>query len=266
MYAFEYHRPTRLADAVALLKDDDDVGAIAGGQTLLQSLRLRLAQPSDLVDLGGIDELRGIHRDGDALTVGALSRHAEVAGAPEVREAIPALSGLAGRIGDAQVRNMGTLGGSIANNDPAADYPAALLGLGAMVVTTEREIAADDFFLGMFETALEPGELIRAVRFPVPKRAGYAKFAQQSSRFALVGVMVSETDDGMRVAVTGAGDCVFRVPKMERALASDFSPDAVAGVHIPLDGLNDDLHASPEYRGHLVTVMAQRAVAAALRS
>lgn len=266
MYEFQYHRPSTLDEAARMLSGAEDASFIAGGQTLLQTLRQRLAQPSDVVDLGGIAELRGIRREGDQVVIGAMTRHNEVARSADVAGAIPALATLAGGIGDAQVRNMGTLGGSIANNDPAADYPAGLLGLGATVVTNSREIPADDFFVDMFETALEPGEIIRAVRFPVPQRAGYVKFDQPASRFALVGVMVSQGADGVRVAVTGAGPSVFRVAEMEDALGRDFSPDAIAGIRVPSDGLNDDIHGSPEYRAHLVTVIAQRAVNAALQA
>ncbi|WP_440997896.1 FAD binding domain-containing protein [Arhodomonas sp. SL1] len=263
MYAFEFHRASDIDDALKQLAADDEAQFIAGGQTLLQSLRQRLAMPSTLVDLGGLTELAGIERDGDELDIGALSRHAEVAASATVRDAAPALAELAGGIGDAQVRNMGTLGGSIANNDPAADYPAGLVGLGATVVTTGREIAADDFFTGMFETALEEGELILGVRFPVPKRAGYVKFPQPASRYVLVSVFVAETNDGVRVAVAGAGPCVFRVPEMEQALARDFRPEALDGIRVDPGGLNEDLHATPEYRAHLVGVIARRAVAAA---
>lgn len=264
MYAFNFHRPNSMDAAASLLRNSDDGLFLAGGQTLLQTLRQRLAQPSDLIDLGALAELRGVRRDGDHLIIGAMTRHAEVAASAEVRQSIPALAMLAGGIGDAQVRNMGTLGGSIANNDPAADYPAGVLGLNATVVTSEREIAADDFFTGMFDTALNPGELIREVRFPIPRRAGYVKFAQQASRYALVAVMVAETAEGMRVAVTGAGPCVFRVPAMEQALSRDFRPEAVAGIKVSADDMNEDLHASAEYRAHLVSVIAGRAVEAAL--
>ena len=263
MYAFEYHRPSSVDEAARLLAKSEDVSAIAGGQTLLQTLKQRLAQPSDLVDLGGLAELSGIEARKDALVVGAMTRHNEVARSQDVAKSIPALAHLAQSIGDPQVRNAGTLGGSIANNDPASDYPAGLLGLGATVTTNKREIAADDFFVDLFETALEPGELIQSVRFPVPKRAAYVKFPQPASRFALVGVMVAETPDGVRVAVTGAGPCVFRVPEMEQALARDFGPDAVSGVKIDPSGMNTDIHGSAEYRAHLVSVIAKRAVGAA---
>jgi len=264
MYAFEYHRPKSMDEVNALLAQREEASVIAGGQTLLQTLKQRLAQPSDLIDISGVAELGGIRREGDRLVIGAMTRHAEVAKSPEVNAAIPALAVLAGGIGDAQVRNMGTIGGSIANDDPAADYPAGLLGLGATVKTTRRELAADDFFVGMFETALEPGEVIQSVRFPVPDRAGYVKFEQPASRFALVGVMVSRGSGGTRVAVTGAGPSVFRVPEMESALAANFAPDAVDGIRVAADGLSNDIHGTAEYRAHLVTVVAKRAVAAAL--
>ncbi|WP_067562325.1 FAD binding domain-containing protein [Halofilum ochraceum] len=263
MYAFGYHRPTTIDEAVKLLGQSEDASAIAGGQTLLQSLKQRLAQPADLIDLGAIKELSGITVDGKTVVIGALTRHNEVALSPEVQKAIPALADLAGAIGDHQVRNVGTIGGSVANSDPAADYPAAVLGLGATIETNQRRIAADDFFIDLFETALEPGELIKAIHFPGPKRAAYVKFPQPASRYALVGVMVAETGDGVRVAVTGAGACAFRVPAMEQALAGDFSADAIKGVQVDADELNDDIHGTPAYRAHLVNVLARRAVEAA---
>lgn len=264
MYEFSFHRPKNLDDAVKLWQQAEDGNFLAGGQTMLQSLRQRLAMPSDLIDLGALDELRGIRVEGDAVVVGAMTRHAEVAASEEVRRRIPALAVLAGGIGDAQVRNMGTLGGSIANNDPASDYPAGLLGLGATVVTSEREIAADDFFSGMFETALAEGELIREVRFPVPKRAGYVKFAQPASRYVLVSVMVADTEGGVRVAASGAAPCVFRVAEMEQALTGDFRAQALDGISVSAGGMNEDLHGSAEYRAHLVGVIARRTVTAAL--
>lgn len=262
MYAFNYERPASEADAVRLARAGGTL--LAGGQTLLASMKLRLAQPEQLVDLGGITTLAGIRRDGDALVVGAMTRHADVARSAEVKAAIPALAELAGLIGDRQVRAMGTLGGSLANNDPAADYPAGVLGLGATVVTTERQIAADDFFQGMFATALEEGELITSVRFPVPRRAAYVKFAQPASRFALIGVFVAETAGGVRVAVTGGGNGVFRQADMEAALSGNFSAAALAGVKTSTDEMNGDLHGSAAYRAHLADVMAGRAVAKAL--
>ena len=263
MYDFTYHRATSVDDAIAKLNAADDGTLIAGGMTLIPTIKLRLARPSDVVDLGGVAALRGITAQGDAVTVGATTTHAEVAESADVKQAIPALAALAEGIGDAQVRNAGTLGGSIANNDPAADYPAAVVGLGATVVTNAREIAADDFFTGLFETALDAGEVLTGVRFPVPEAAGYAKFPNPASRYAIVGVFVAKTRGGVRVAVTGAGACVFRQREMEAALASNFSPDAVGGISVSEDVLNSDIHADAEYRAHLVTVMAKRALAAA---
>ena len=262
MYAFEYRRPTSLADALAALGASEEARPLAGGQTLLPTLKQRLAQPGELVDLSRVPELRGVREEGDALWIGAFTRHAEVAAGELVRRRIPALAELAGGIGDRQVRNRGTLGGSVANADPAADYPAAVVALNATVITDRREIAGDGFFTALFETALEPGELITAVRFPVPERAAYAKFRHPASRYALVGVFVARTAGGVRVAVTGAGPSVFRVPEMEAALAADFRPEAIAGITVDADGLNGDIHAGPDYRAHLVTVMAKRAVAA----
>jgi carbon-monoxide dehydrogenase medium subunit len=263
MYAFNYQRPKSLDAALKAIAAADDGKYLAGGMTLIPTMKQRLAQPSDLIDLGDLAELSGIRRDGDALVIGATTSHAEVAASEEVRSQIPALAELADEIGDPAVRVRGTLGGSIANADPAADYPAALVALGASVETNERSIAADDFFTGLFETALGDDELVTAVRFPIPKRAAYAKFRNPASRYAVVGVMVAEGSDGTRVAVTGAGPCVFRVAEMEQALAGNFSPAAVEGISVPASGLNSDIHASDEYRAHLVTVMAKRAVAAA---
>ena len=265
MYNFNYHRPLSIEEAVSLAGGAPEGRLLAGGQTLIPTLKQRLANPSDLIDLNGIAELKQLSTEGDggSLVVGAMCSHASVAASDMVRSAIPALAKLADGIGDAQVRNQGTLGGSIANNDPAADYPAALLGLGASVRTDHREIAADDFFTGMFETALEPAEMIRDVVFPVPSKAGYAKFANPASRYAIVGVFVSQGAGGVRVAVTGAGSSVFRVPAMEQALAGNFSAGALDGVSVDAGALNADLHASAEYRAHLVTVMAKRAVEAA---
>jgi aerobic carbon-monoxide dehydrogenase medium subunit len=264
MYQFNYHKASNVADAVALLARNSDAKLLAGGQTLIAAMKLRLAAPPDLVDLGAIAELRGIKADGSTLSIGAMTSHAEVAASKEVARSIPALAVLAASIGDRMVRNMGTIGGSVANNDPAADYPAGVLGLGATVNTNKRKIAADQFFKGMYETALEPGEIITSISFSVPKRAGYAKFKNPASRYAIVGVFVSEGSGGVRVAVTGAGPSAFRVPEMEKALTAKFSPDSVAGIKVAAGGLNSDIHASGEYRAHLVTVMAKRAVQAAL--
>jgi carbon-monoxide dehydrogenase medium subunit len=263
MYAFEFHRATNVADAAALLAKSGG-RPLAGGQSLVGALRLRLAQPGALVDLSGIKELRGIRKAGNALVIGAMTRHAEVAASNDVKSTIPALAALAESIGDRQVRNMGTLGGSIANNDPAADWPAAVVGLGATVSTNKRKIAADDFFTGLYETALGTDEIITDVSFPVPRRAAYVKFPNPASRFALVGVFVAQLGDGsVRVAVTGAGPCVFRCKPLEDALAKNFTADAARGVQIAADGLNSDLHGSPEYRAHLIPVLASRAVKAA---
>jgi len=261
MYDFEYHKPSSVADAVAALGKAEDGKFMAGGQTLIPTLKQRLAMPSDVIDLRAIAELKGIKEEGDAVVIGAATTHGEVASSNVVARAIPALAHLAGHIGDAQVRNLGTLGGSIANNDPAADYPGAVVGLGATVHTDKRTIAGDDFFTGMFETALGEDELITAVSFPRPQAAAYAKFRNPASRYALVGVMVARTADGVRVAVTGAAPCVFRSAELEQALSSDFSATAVDGVSISADGLNSDIHASAEYRAHLIKVMAKRAVA-----
>jgi carbon-monoxide dehydrogenase medium subunit len=261
MYEFNYHKPASLADAAKLL-GDEDAKLVAGGMTLVPTLKLRLAKPSDLVDLAAIGGLTGITEDGGGLTIGAMTRHAEVQRSAVVKRVIPALAALAGLIGDPAVRNRGTIGGSIANNDPAADYPSAVLGLGATVVTSKREIAGDDFFTGMFETALGQDEIVTAVKFPKPQAAAYQKFKNPASRYAIVGVFVARTASGVRVAVTGAGPCVFRVPEMEAALAKSFTPDAIKDIAIPDDGLNSDIHASAEYRAHLVNVMARRAVAA----
>ncbi len=262
MYDFAFHRPASIRKAASLAADED-AKLLAGGQTLLPTMKQRLAAPEALIDLSGIEGLTGIAMKGRTLHVGAMSRHAEVAESPVVREAIPALAALAGGIGDPHVRNLGTLGGSIANNDPAADYPAACLGLGATIATNKRRIPADDFFTGMFETALQDGEIITKVLFPVPRRAGYAKFANPASRYALVGVFVSKRSRQVRVAVTGAGPGVFRATDMEEALSKRFAARSLDGVSVPAGDLNDDIHASADYRAHLVGVMAKRAVDAA---
>ncbi len=263
MHAFQYHRPSSVNDASALLKGEARL--LAGGQSLVQAMKLRLSSPSAIVDLGTIKDLSGIKASSSEITIGAMTRHADVASSADVKKAIPALAAVAGMIGDRQVRAMGTLGGSLANNDPAADYPAAVLGLGATIATNKRKIAADDFFKGLYETALQPGEIITSVSFPVPRRAGYAKFKNQASRFAIVGVFVCDAASGTRVAVTGAGPCVFRQKDMEKALAAKFDPSSVAGIKQSAQGLNTDLHAGADYRAHLVTVMAKRAVEAALK-
>lgn len=264
MYDFDYHRPAQLDAALELLAGHDGYKPLAGGMSLIPTLKHRLARYAGIVDLGGIEALKGIRRDGDRLVVGAMTPHAEVAASDEVARAIPALVHLAGGIGDPLVRNRGTIAGSIANADPAADYPSAILGLGAEVVTHKRTIPGDAFFLGLFETALEPGEVITAVRFPIPRAAGYYKLPQPASRFCLVGVFVARCDAGVRVAVTGAGPCVFRFEAAERALNGRFHPDALADVALSAAGLNADIHASAEYRAHAVSVMTRRTVAAML--
>ena len=263
MYDFAYHRPKTVADAVKMLKGAADGKLMAGGQTLIPTLKQRLARPSDVVDLGAIAELRGIKADSGKVVIGALTPHGDVASSAEVKKAIAALAHLADVIGDPQVRNRGTIGGSLANNDPNADYPAAVLALGATVHTNERTIAADAFFKGMFETALKPGEIITAVSFPVPQKAGYAKFPNPASRYAMVGVMVAKSAQGVRVAVTGAAPCVFRNQEMEAALTKNWSASALDGIKVPAKGLNSDIHGSAEYRAHLIGVMAKRAVQAA---
>jgi len=262
MYSFDYQRPAERQSAVSALQGD--ARFLAGGQSLVQAMRLRLSQSERLVDLGGIADLKGIRVDGGSVVVGAMTTHAAVASSSEIRKALPALAELAGGIGDPMVRNQGTLGGSIANADPAADYPAALLALGATVQTDRRTIAADQFFTGLYETALEPGELVTAVSFPTPEKAAYAKLRHPASRFALVGVFVAKTAAGVRVAVTGAKGHVYRATALEDALAASFAPDAAKAVKLPVTDINGDLQASPEYRAAMVSVMAARAVEAAL--
>lgn len=263
MYAFTLEQPRALADAVQLA----GAGArpLAGGQTLLASMKLRLSDPGRLVDLAAIPELSAITREGDAFRIGAMARHLAVANDAALRSDYPALANLASRIGDRQVRAMGTLGGSVANNDPAACYPSAVLASGATVITDRREIAADDFFQGLFATALEEGELITAIRFPIPQAAAYEKLRQKASHFPLVGVFVARFADGVRVAVTGAGNGVFRHAGLEQALTTSFTPEAAAAVAIDATELSSDLHASAAYRANLISVMTQRAVARALQ-
>jgi carbon-monoxide dehydrogenase medium subunit len=262
MKPFELHRPSTAQEAIGLLRAREGAKFLAGGQSLLPVLKLELAEPSDLISLARLPELRGISVAGGAVTIGALATHDDVARSAEVARAIPTLAALAGSIGDPQVRNRGTLGGSVAHADPAADYPAALLALGATVVTDRREIPADAFFTGLFETALARDELVTAVRFPIPRRAAYAKFAHRASKYALVGVMIAETAGGVRVAVTGASAKVFRVPAFETALAARLEPGALDGIAVPAADLNSDAEASAEYRAHLIGVMARRAVQA----
>ncbi|MGF1447099.1 MAG: FAD binding domain-containing protein [Pikeienuella sp.] len=263
MYAFDYVKPASVADAVAALAEED-AQAISGGQTLVPTLKARLAQPTKLVDLATLPEMQGICFEDDSVVIGGGTRHAEVEHHEELGTRFPGLAQLAGRIGDPQVRNRGTLGGSVANNDPAACYPAAVLGTGATVRTDRREIPADQYFEGMFATALEEGEIVTAVRFPIPERSAYAKFVQPASRFALTGVFVAKYAQGVRVAVTGASESgVFRWSEAETALSADFSEAALSGLSVPAEGMIGDIHGSPEYRAHLVGVMTRRAVAAA---
>ena len=265
MYAFEYLKPKSLKEAAVMLAAHPEGKALSGGHTLIPAMKLRLTGPEALVDLNGLDELRGIRRDGDRLVIGALSRHREVAKSDVVRGAIPVLAEMVGTIGDPAVRHRGTIGGSIANNDPSADYAAAVMALGATVVTDTRRIAADDYFQGLFTTALREGEIVTAVEFPVPKRMGYSKFRNPASRYALCAVCVAETASGeIRVSVVGAGSSgVFRMTAFEGALKTDFSARALDGIAVPTDDMASDIHADQEYRAHLVGVMARRAVAGA---
>ena len=263
MEAMHYHRPASVAEAVKLAASHGDDKLLAGGQSTLPSVRLGLVAPTGWIDLSGLAELKGVREEGDALVIGSMTTHAEVAESAVVRKRIPALADLARGIGDPQVRNRGTLGGALANSDPAACYPAAVLGLGATIQTDRRTIPADGYFKGLYETALEAGEVITAVRFPVAEQAAYVKFRQPASRFALVGVFVARTKSGVRVAVTGAGSHAFRVAALEAKLNAKFAPESCDGVVVPAEGLNSDLHASAEYRAHLIPVLARRAVRAA---
>jgi len=263
--AFRYVRAKSTGEAETLFKNASDARFIAGGQSLIPAMKQRLAAPAELIDLSRISSLAFIRRDDGTLVIGAGTTHADVAASADVKQALPALAYLAGRIGDPAVRHRGTLGGSVANNDPAADYPAAVLALNAHVTTTRRLIDGDAFFTGMFATVLHEGEIITDISFPIPKQAAYKKFRNQASRYAMVGVFVARFEHGVRVAVTGAAPCVFRVPEMEAALTKKFAPEAIADIHVPADGLNSDLHGSAEYRAHLIDVMAARAVAQALQ-
>lgn len=262
MYAFDYKRPASLADAKAAL--GADARYLAGGQSLIQAMKLRLSQSERLVDLGAIPDLRAIRMDGGKLVIGAMATHATVAASADVRKACPALADLAAGIGDPMVRNMGTIGGSIANADPAACYPAAVLALDATIHTDRRTIAGADFFTGLYETALQPGELITAVSFPAVQKAAYVKYRQPASRFALIGVFVAQTAAGVRVGVTGAKGHAFRATEIETALAANFTPEAAKAVRMPTADINSDMHGSAEYRAAMISVMASRAVAAAL--
>lgn len=264
MYSFSYVRPTSIADATMAAAKAGEARFLAGGQTLIPTMKQRLAKPAALVDLSALGELKGIEKNGNAIGIGAMTTHADVATSAVVKASLPALAHLANGIGDPQVRHRGTIGGSIANNDPAACYPSAVLALGATIITDKRMIKADDYFKGMFTTALNPNEMITAIGFPVPEKAGYAKFEQRASRYALVGVFVAKTGSNVRVAVTGAGEAgVFRVPELEAALAANWSPAAARGVVVKSAGLMGDIHASPEYRANLIAVMTERAVAMA---
>jgi len=264
MYEFKYQRPTSVRQAVNMLAKDPEAKLLAGGHSLLPVMKLRLAKPSALVDIGRVEGLNTIELKGRSIVIGALARHVEVANSPVVKEALPVLAEVAGMIGDPAVRHRGTLGGSLANNDPNADYPAVVLGLGATIITSKRRIAADDYFKGMFETALEPDEIITKVSFPLAKKAAYQKFKHPASGFALVGVFVSKRSSDIRVAVTGAGASgVFRVKSFEEALKKRFSAKSIEGMTVPADGMNTDIHGSAEYRAHLIAVLARRALAAA---
>jgi carbon-monoxide dehydrogenase medium subunit len=265
MYNFTFHRPETLRQAVNLLSKNEAAKLLAGGHTLLPTMKLRLAGPPHLIDLSRIEALAGIELAGRSVTIGAMTRHVDVHTSPVVQEHAPVLAKLAGMIGDPAVRHMGTIGGSLANNDPTADYPAACLGLGATIITNKRRIKADDYFTGMFSTALEPAEIITKVSFPLPKKAAYQKFRNQASRYALVGVFVAKRGSEIRVAVTGAGaNGVFRVTAFEEALKKRFSPKSIEGMTVPATGLNSDIHGSAEYRAHLIGVLARRAVAEAI--
>jgi aerobic carbon-monoxide dehydrogenase medium subunit len=263
MYDFQYQKAKSVADAAKVLAGDSDAKLVAGGMTLIPTLKQRLAKPSALIDLGSIPELKGIKREGNAIVIGAMTKHIDVANSTDVKGAIPGLAELASHIGDPAVRNRGTIGGSISNNDPAADYPSAVVALGATVTTNKRKVAADDFFKGMFETALAPDEIVTSVSFPIPEKAAYMKFPNPASRYAIVGVFVAKTGNNVRVGVTGAGPSVFRWTEAEKALAGSWSADALKNLSVKADGLNADIHASAEYRAHLVGVMARRAVAKA---
>jgi carbon-monoxide dehydrogenase medium subunit len=263
MHHTHYHRPASVAEAVRLIGEHPDDKVLAGGQSTLPSMKLGLLAPEGFIDLAGVAELRGICVEGNNGVVGAMTTHADVAASKDVQAMIPALAVLAGGIGDRAVRNRGTIGGAIAHSDPAACYPAGVLGLGATIRTNTRQIAADDYFKGLYETALSPGELITAVSFPKPEKAAWIKFKQPASRFSIVGVFVAKTSGGVRVAVTGAGSCAFRAKALEDRLNAKFAPESCDGVAIPADGLNSDLHGSAEYRAHLIGVLTKRAVAAA---
>jgi len=260
MYQFSYHKPANVAEASAIFRDADDPMYLSGGMTLIPTMKQRLAAPTDLIDLSGCSDMSGVSVEDGKVVVGAFTRHNEVADSAEIKAALPVLAELAGLIGDNQVRNRGTIGGSVANSDPAADYPAAVVGLGATVVTADRSISGDEFFLNLFETALQPGEIVTRIEFPTPTRAAYQKFPNPASRYAVVGVLIADFDGTIRVGVTGAGPCAFRASGIEEVLNANLDPNAIDGVEVPDSGFNSDLHASAEYRAHLVKVMAKRAL------
>lgn len=260
MYEFHYHKALSLKDALSKLDSSEDGKIIAGGMTLLPTMKQRLAAPSDLIDLTGIDALKGIKHTENIITIGAMTTHYDVHSSETIRAHIPALSDLAGLIGDPMVRHRGTIGGSVANSDPSADYPAAILGIGATIITNQRKIDSSEYFKGLFETALEEKEIITSIEFPIPDRAAYTKFPQPASRYALVGVFISKKNQKIRVSVTGAGPCAFRVSEMEKSLEKNFSPDSISEILIESNNLNSDIHGGSEYRAHLVTVLAKRSV------
>jgi aerobic carbon-monoxide dehydrogenase medium subunit len=263
MYEFAYEKPQSIADAVRMLSADPEARPLAGGQTFIPVLKQRLSRPTSVVDLGALG-LSGVKAEPGKITIGAMTNHMTIATSEEIGKAIPGLAKMASWIGDNQVRHRGTMGGSVANADPSACYPAALLAMGATIVTDKRRVAVDDFFQGLFTTALEPGELVTSIEIPIPEKSNYEKFRNPASRYAMVGVFVAKGPAGVRVAITGAGqNGVFRQKEMEAALMTNWSPDAIANIRTPADGLNSDIHASAEYRAHLITVMAKRAVAGA---
>jgi aerobic carbon-monoxide dehydrogenase medium subunit len=263
MYEFAYEKPRSIADAVRMLSADPEARPLAGGQTFIPVLKQRLSRPTSVVDLGALG-LSGIKAEPGKITIGAMTNHMTIATSEEIGKSIPGLAKMASWIGDNQVRHRGTMGGSVANADPSACYPAALLAMGATIVTDKRRVAVDDFFQGLFTTALEPGELVTSIEIPIPEKSNYEKFRNPASRYAMVGVFVAKGPAGVRVAITGAGqNGVFRQKEMEAALMTNWSPDAIANIKTPADGLNSDIHASAEYRAHLITVMAKRAVAGA---
>ena len=260
MYDFNYLRASTMEDAASKHADSNDARFLAGGMTLIPVLKQRLDQPSDIIDLKDVEDMAGIHEENQCIVIKAMTTHHAVNKSTLVAEKIPALSHLAGTIGDQMVRNKGTIGGSLANNDPSASYPSAVLALNATIKTNDREIPADDFFVGMFETALKEGELILSVSFPIPEESGYKHFPNPASRYPIVGSFVSRLSSGVRVAITGAGPCVFRVNEFEVALTREYSPNSIKDIKISNDGLSNDIHASAEYRAHLVNVMTRRAI------